>query len=88
MASVYSQSEIDAKAGAMAELLLQAVLELDLLEPAWKACSEIRAALDGRAIDGPPDAPDGRAVKRLFFEVVAFAAFTVVGQEVPKSVQT
>ena len=68
----------------MAELLLQAVLEFDLLEPVWKAYSGIREALDKQSIKGRPEVPDTRAVKRLFFEVVAFAAFVVMGQEVPK----
>jgi len=66
----------------MAELLLQAVLEFDLLEPPLgKHARKIREALDDRVIDGPRDAPDSRAVKRLFFEVVAFVAFVVMGLE-------
>jgi hypothetical protein len=83
MAKAYGQGEIDAKARAMADLLLQAVFEPDLLQPAWEAYFGIREALDHRGLTAPADAPDDRSIKRLLFEVIAVAAFIVMGQEVP-----
>lgn len=84
MVSAYSQGEIDAKARAMADLLLQAVLEPDLLQPAWEAYSGVLGVLVSQGLPAAADVPNDRSIKRLLFEVIAFAAFIVMGQEVPK----
>jgi hypothetical protein len=84
MVNAYSQREIAAKARAMADLLLQATFEPDFLEPAWEAYCRVREALASGGLRAPADVPNDQSIKRLFFEVIAFAAFIVMGQEVPK----
>ena len=84
MINAYSQREIDAKARALADLLFQAVIEPDFLDPAWEAYCRVRETLVDRGLTDPADVPRDESIKRLHFEVVAFAAFIVMGQEVPK----
>jgi hypothetical protein len=80
MVNVYSQREVEAKARALADLLFQAVIEPDFLEPAWEAYCRVREALVEKGLTAPSDIPNDESIKRLLFEV----AFIVMGQEVPK----
>lgn len=84
MVSAYSQNEIDAKARATADLLLQAVFEPSLLAPAWEAYSRVRQELVSRDLARAADVPNDQSIKRLLFEVIAFSAFVIMGQELPK----
>jgi hypothetical protein len=82
--TAHTQNEIDAKAKAMADLLLQAVSEPDMLAPAWEACARVRQELARRHLTPAAEIPIRQNINRLLFEVTAFAAFIVMGQESPK----
>lgn len=82
--SSHSRNEIDAKARATAELMLQALLEPDMCAPAWEAYSRVRDELTRRNLARPADVPIQQSIQRLLFEVIAFAAFIVMAQELPK----
>ncbi|MBI4190999.1 MAG: hypothetical protein HY525_10735, partial [Betaproteobacteria bacterium] len=84
MASGHSQNEIDAKARATADLLLQATCEPDMLAPVWEAYAHVRQELTRRDLAPVTDAPSEQSIQRLLFEVIAFAAFIIMGQELPK----
>jgi hypothetical protein len=86
MVTAYSQNEIDAKAKATADLILQALFEPGLLEPACEAYQHVRGELFRRGLESADvaDAPNDSSIKRLLFEMIAFAAFIIMGQELPQ----
>jgi hypothetical protein len=48
------------------------------------AHANVREALVQRGLTASADAPNDESIKRLLFEVISFAAYVVMGQEVPK----
>ena len=63
------QDEIEAKAKATADLLLQAVSEPEMLAPAWESCLRVRQDLARRHLALAADTPSVERVNLLVFEV-------------------
>lgn len=82
----FSQNQLDEKAVATADLLIQSIFEAHIIEEFYEAyenlCHETLARFNV-----VPKKPVDDDFKRLLFEVLCFAAFIIMSWEIPKQIR-
>lgn len=81
----FSQSELDEKAVATADLLIQSIFEARLIEEIHESYEHLCYETLAR-FDGVPKKPAEDDLSRLLFEILCFAAFIIMSMEVPKHI--
>ena len=79
----FSESELDTKAIATGDLLIQAIFESQTIEQICQTYEQVTREMQTRFGEAPKLLGEDD-LKRLFFEVLCFAAFIIMSQEVPK----
>lgn len=81
----FNQSELDAKAVTTGNLLIVAIFESKLIEGICETYEQVCRETLARFEVVPKELGDDD-YKRLLFEVICFATFIIMGQEVPKHI--